>query len=204
MSDDSPTKVLPTTTSGTASFGSGPTRPRSKPPSRGPFIAFIVLAVVLVAAVVVLANILISRANAPVALPTGTPTTSAPSPSNDVSPTPTFTIQPTPVVQPAGSFTTFAAAPTGRCDGRGRRDQQPNVQVTWGTLNATQVWVGTGTGDPVGVGEQVPLAGDQDSFPTPLTLHCNGQAQEFTMTLVGADGGHVSHTWSVTVTRQRG
>jgi hypothetical protein len=163
-----------------------------------------VLAVVLIAAVVVLANILISRASGPVALPTGKPTSSTPPPSHNSTPTPRFTIQPAPVTKPAGSFTTFAAASTGQCEDRGRRHGQSNVQVTWATVNATEVWIGSGTGDPVGAGEQVPLAGDQDSFPTPIALRCNGQSQEFTMTLVGANGAHISHTWSVTVTRQRG
>ena len=201
MSDDTPTKVLPTATPTTPSYAAGESRPRQTPPSRGPLVAFIVLAVLFVGAVIVLANILISRTGAPVATPTSTSTTPAPRTSTPA--TPRVSAPPAPAPLPAGVFSSFFAGSVSQCSDHGRKHGAPEVQVSWSTANATQVWVAPGSGDAVGVGEQVPLAGDQSSFPAPLLEDCVSGNQTFTMTLVGADDAHVSRTWTVMIIRRR-
>jgi hypothetical protein len=154
-------------------------------------VAFIVVAVVFVAALGVLADILITRLDDPVAAPSNSPVA-----------TPTATHPPaTPTAQPAGTFTSFVAPTTGECQGRGRRQFGSDVTVSWATTDATQVWVAPGSDDAVASGEQVPLSGNQDSFLTPLRLDCQNPTSEFTMTLIGDDGAHVSRTWVVTIDR---
>jgi hypothetical protein len=99
----------------------------------------------------------------------------------------------------------FAVPPSQQCKGRGKDQQEVDAQVTWATTNATQVWVAPGTMDATaGGGEQVPLTGDQDSFPNPLPIDCNQRSMAFTLTLVGADGAHVSRTWTVLIEGRHG
>jgi hypothetical protein len=162
-------------------------------------IAFILLCVLVVAAIGVLVYVLIGRANATnQALNTpGTTTSSAPAAT-----------QPPPP-PPPGVFTVFTVPASQQCRGSGPKpgkdDQQVDAQVTWATTNATQVWVAEGTTDAVSTdGEQVPLSGDQDSFPDPLPIDCGSRSTTFTMTLVGADGAHVSRTWTVLITGRHG
>jgi hypothetical protein len=158
-------------------------------------IAFIVLSVLLVAAVGVFVFVLISRSSDGTAQASNSPSAS-PAPSSTQRTTP-----PAPPPPPPGVFTTFVVPPSQQCTGRGNRRQNVDAQVTWATQNATQVWVAPGTGDAVSAGlEQVPLSGDQDSLPSPLAINCNAGSMTFTMTLIGADGAHVSRTWTVMVT----
>jgi hypothetical protein len=162
-------------------------------------IAFILLCVLVVAAIGVLVYVLIGRANATnQALNTpGTTESSAP---------PAAPVQPPP--QP-GQFTAFTVPESQQCRGSGpgpgKGGQEVDAQVAWATTNATQVWVAEGTTDAVSTdGEQVPLSGDQDSFPDPLPIDCGSKSATFTMTLVGADGAHVSRTWTVLITGRHG
>jgi hypothetical protein len=198
MSDDAPTKRLPITPPPTP-----PERParreRRERPSRAPMIAFIVLLVLLLAAIGVLAYVLVTR---------GSTATAQPSNSPSASPAPVAS-QPTtpPAPPPPGVFTSFVVPPSQQCSGHGnrRQSQETDAQVTWATTNATQVWVAQGTADAASAGlEQVPLSGNQDSFPTPLPIDCNQRSMTFTMTLIGADGVHVSRTWTVQIERHRG
>lgn len=190
VSDSTPTKVLPTTppTAATAQIGAtpapaGPPEPPARPPrptkpegpSRAPMIAFIVVAVLVFIALAILGTILIGR--------TGSPSASA---SNSASTTPTT----------AGAFTSFSAPSSATCGDHGAPS---TLAVTWATTGAKQVWVARGSGDAASSGEQVPLAGNQSTFKTPLPIDCTGSADVFTMTLVGENGAHVSRTWSVTV-----
>jgi hypothetical protein len=151
-----------------------------------------------VAAIVVLVWVLIGRANASngVANTPGATDTSAP---------PASPSQPPP---PPGVFTVFTVPPAQDCHkhgGPGKDQQEVDLQVTWATTNATQVWVAPGSTDAQTVGtEQIPLSGNQDAFPTPVPIDCNDTSQTFTMTLVGADGAHVSRTWTVMITGRHG
>jgi hypothetical protein len=209
MSDDTPTKVLP---SAQPAPGAPPPptprppalwRPRATPPSRGPFVAFVLVAIVLIAASGFLLYLVFGRAAGPIAAPTSAPTTSqaAPSPRATASSPPSAT--PTAAPPSAGTFTSLSAAPTAQCAGHGRHRQPVDLQVTWSTANATQVWVADGSADAVKAGEQIPLDGTQDSFPTAVPINCAEAVNTFTMTLVGADGTHISQSWTVTVSRRR-
>jgi hypothetical protein len=199
MSDNAPTLRLPTTPPPVPP-ASPPPAPPAPPgrPSRGPMVAFILLCVLVVAAIGVLVYVLIGRTNGTL----------------EAANTPSATESSAPPVAPAppppqpGQFTVFTVPASQQCrgpgngpgGGPGKDRQEVDAQVAWTTTNATQVWVAQGTGDAVSAGfEQVPLAGNQDSFPTPLPINCNQRSMTFTMTLVGADGAHVSRTWTVTV-----
>ncbi len=188
MSEESPTKVIPTTT----------WRPRSKPPSRGPLVAFVVVAVLLVASAGYLLYLVFGRGDVPSPLPTATPTVQG-TPSASASSAAPTAPTPTADAQPAGVFTEFAPVSVQQCQGRGRKNQTVDLQVTWSTENATSVWLAPGNGNAAGVGEPIPLSGNQDSFPYPVPLNCNAVTETFTMTLIGDDGADVSQMWTVTI-----
>jgi hypothetical protein len=195
MSDNAPTMRLPTTPPPAPPPRRRPTPP--KRPSRGPMIAFIVLSVVLVAAVVVLVYVLVNRSAAASAPAMNPPSTTASSAAPAA--------QPPPPPPPAGVFTAFTVPTSQQCRGHGNGRQPVDAQVTWATTNATQVWFAQGTTDAASAGfERVPLSGNQDSFPTPVPIDCDSRSMTFTMTLVGADGAHVSRTWTVMVASHRG
>jgi hypothetical protein len=190
MSDNVPTLRLPTTPPPQTPPPAPPGRP-----SRGPMIAFILLSILVVAAIGVLVYVLIGRADSTTqALGTpGATTSSAPSATPSQPPA------------PAGLFTVFTTPKIQECRGHGNDRQGVDAQVTWATTNATQVWVAQGTGDAAAAGvEQVPLSGDQKSFPVPLPLNCDSGSMTFTMTLVGADGADVSKTWTVIISGRHG
>jgi hypothetical protein len=190
VSDDTPTLRLPDDLPPTAAMPSPP--PPGRPPrsSRAPLVAFVIVAVLVVAASGLLAYILVTRGGV--------------SPNAATTPPPSATsTTPPPAPPPPGQFTSFAAPATQQCNSHGKGHQSTNVQLSWATTNATQVWVATGTEDAASVGrEQVPLSGNQDSFPVPLELTCDSRSSTFTLTLVGDDGGHVSKTWTVVVDRR--
>jgi hypothetical protein len=193
MSDNVPTLRLPTSPPPTPPATPPPAPPGR--PSRGPLVAFILLSVLVVVAIGVLIWVLIGRANTgsqAVNTPGATDTSAAPS-------------QPPP---PPGVFTVFTVPQSQQCrahGGPGKQQQQVDAQVTWATTNATQVWVAPGTADAASAGkEQVPLSGNQDAFPDPLPIDCAEKSVTFTMTLVGADGAHVSRTWTVLVDGRHG
>jgi hypothetical protein len=192
MSDNAPTLRLPTTPPPPAPPSAPPGRPPGRP-SRGPMVAFILLSILVVAAIALLVYILIGRANASTqALTTPSATASSAPPAAPAPP------------PPSGLFTVFTVPASQDCrgpgGGPGKNRQEVDAQVTWATTNATQVWVATGSGDAAAAGvEQVPLSGNQDSFPTPLAIDCNQRSMTFTMTLVGANGADVSRTWTVMV-----
>jgi len=160
-------------------------------------VAFILLCVLVVAAIGVLIYVLIGRANAT--------TQAVNTPGTTASSAPLATQPPPP--PPPGVFTVFTVPASQQCrgPGPGKDRQDVDAQVTWATTNATQVWVAQGTTDAVSTGgEQVPLSGDQDSIPVPLPIDCDNKLTTFTMTLVGADGAHVSRTWTVMVAGRHG
>ena len=162
-------------------------------PSRGPLVAFILLSILVVSAIGVLVYVLIGRANA-TALGTPSPIASSERPAAPSQPPP-----------PPGAFTTFTVPPSQQCRGHGKDQHEVDAQVAWATTDATAVWVAEGTTDAATAGtEQVPLSGNQDSFPTPLPIDCNAQSMTFTLTLVGADEAHVSRTWTVMIVGRHG
>ena len=193
MSDDTPTLRLPENLPPTPLTPSPAPPGRPPRPSRAPLVAFIIVAVLVVAASGLLVYILVSRGGlAPSAVTTPPPSTSSATPSSQPPPPP-----------PPGEFTSFAAPETQRCNSHGKGHQNTDLQVSWSTTDATEVWVAAGTQDAVSAGtEQVPLSGNQDSLPMPLELDCGSRTSTFTLTLVGDDGAHVSKTWTVTTDRR--
>jgi hypothetical protein len=194
VSDDTPTMRLPENLPPTSPIPNSAPTGRPPRPSRAPLVAFIIVAVLVVAAAGLLAYILISRGGvAPSAATTPPPSTT----------TSTTSSSPAPPPPPPGEFTSFAAPDTQRCDSHGKGHKSTELEVSWSTANATEVWIAVGTEDAVSAGtEQVPLAGNQDSLPVPLELDCASRTSTFTLTLVGDDGGHVSKTWTVTNDRR--
>jgi hypothetical protein len=163
----------------------------------------VVLAILVVAAIVVLVVVLVNNASpsaAPASTGSASPSTStSPTQSAPSNPAPTA---PAPPPAPAGSFTSFAAPPqqTGCFGGHGRGGQSASVQVSWATQNAVSVWVAAGTADAADAGTmQIPASGNQSDFPQPLLYDCSQASNTFTMTLVDANGAHVSKTWTVTL-----
>ncbi|HEY2642516.1 MAG TPA: hypothetical protein VGI56_02075 [Galbitalea sp.] len=197
-------QTAPTVAAGQASsWTSGPSRPRKKPGSRGPLIAFVILAILVGAAIVVLIVLLAENgSSSTVPTPSNTTSTSnSPAPSNTPSATPT----PDPTTPPAAAGSFVAVTPRlqqAGCDFHGGKDQGsgPPVQVSWATQNAVSVWVAAGNSDAADAGGmQIPLSGDQRDFPNPLVYNCQQSSNTFTMTLVDANGTHISETWVVTV-----
>jgi hypothetical protein len=199
MTDDAPTLPLP---------GIRPA-PQPGPPAprrRGVVAVFVILCVLVVAAIVVLVVVLASRGSVAqpgaLATPSISPTASAPPP-----PAPTATVPPA----PAPTFTSLRAAAMqqdcfrgghghgGHGPGKhGDDTATPSIRVSWQTANASEVWVAKGPGDAAGArGVKLPTSGDQGDFPSPVTYDCTERSETFTMTLVGADGQHVSRSWTV-------
>jgi hypothetical protein len=173
-----------------------------------------VLSVLVAASVVVLVVVLQTRDSNGLSLQTAPPTTATPVQT----PAP---VAPTPVTQPtppqaapapavAPSFTTFTVPRMERgCsnNGNGNRggggdgggqEQSANIQVTWATANAAEVWIVQGTSDAANAQfMQLPTSGNQSDFPNPIAYDCSQATNTFTMTLVGSDGVHVSKSWTV-------
>ena len=100
-------------------------------------------------------------------------------------------------------FTSFNAPTTVRCD-PGDEDNQPpkpTLMVSWASANAVEAWYSPGNQDAKSKNYmQIPLSGNQDSFTDEHLFPCFGQGppRDYTITLVGPKGEHVSKTWTVT------
>lgn len=151
---------------------------------------------VLLLAVVALVFLLIGRGTA------GDGTTDAaasPSPTVTASPTPT----PTPTTEPApepedtsARFTSFDALTEVECPNEG---DKPEILVSWTTANAVEVWYTSGNEDAKDDNYmQVPLNGSQADFTDEHLFPCAHRGdQDYTLTLVGPNGEHVSEHWTV-------
>lgn len=157
-------------------------------------ITLIVVGGVLLIAVVTLLFLLLGRgANSQ---PTAD-TTPAPTPSQTLSPSATADAAPPP--PPADTtprFTSFNAVTQVQCPNSG---DKPEIQFTWSTANAVEVWYTSGHEDAVVDNYmQVPLAGSQADLTDEHLFPCaHRQTSDYTMTLVGTDGSHVSQYWTV-------
>ena len=126
-------------------------------------------------------------------------TTPAPTPSQTVSPSPSPTADAAPPPPPADTtprFTSFNAVTEVQCPNSG---DKPEIQFTWSTANAVEVWYTSGHEDAVVDNYmQVPLAGSQADLTDEHLFPCaHRQTSDYTMTLVGTDGSHVSQYWTV-------
>ena len=134
---------------------------------------------------------------------------SSASPSASVSDTPSAEPSESPSGQaapPADTsprFTSFSAPTTVTCDA-GDEDNQPpkpEIMVSWASTNAVEAWYSPGNQDAKNKNYmQVPLSGNQEDFDDEHLFPCfdQGPSRDYTITLVGAGGEHVSKTWTVT------
>ncbi len=100
-------------------------------------------------------------------------------------------------------FTSFSAPTTVRCD-PGDEDNQPpkpTLMVSWASTNAVEAWYSPGNQDAKNKNYmRIPLSGTQDDFTDEHLFPCfdQGPSRDYTITLVGPKGEHVSRTWTVT------
>ena len=129
---------------------------------------------------------------------------STPSESPTPSTTPTADAPPPPDAEPTGArFTKFSPVTNeDGChkggEGPFQEAQVPNIKITWKTADAVEAWFITGTDDAADSGfMQIPLNGNQDSFPYSIPFSCNESSVTYTITLVQDASTHVSKSWTV-------
>jgi hypothetical protein len=163
-------------------------------------ITLIAIGGLLLLAVVAMAFLLLGRGlggDALVAASTATPT-----------PSPTPTASTTPVADDQGAdspveadstprFTSFDAPTTVTCI---QNQDKPEIMFTWTTENAAEVWYTSGPEDAKDDNYmQVPLSGSQNDLTDEHLFPCDHrQTSDYTITLVGLNGEHVSKYWVVT------
>ncbi|MEO6941677.1 MAG: hypothetical protein ABI238_01560 [Terrimesophilobacter sp.] len=171
----------------------------------------------LLIAIIIFLTLLFSRGlGGPASDPGALPSTSA-TPSDTPSSSPSETPSETPSASPSAApsppphatgprFTNFVVPKTQNCSagGPGVGPTHPNVTVTWATAGADTAWFVNGTSDAADSQfMQIPLSGNQDDFTFPQQIGCSTDSATFTITLVGADGKHLSKSWTVTLTGDR-
>lgn len=176
-----------------------PTSDSGTPPADGRNRILLILgiaAAVLLLAVVAIVFLLIGRGSAgPGAGETPTPTL-----TSSESPTPTNTADdPNTTQAPVDDstrFTDFSADLTVECDPTGEQDK-PEITFSWTAANAVEAWY---TPSDVDAKDDDYMrfpnanAGSNDDLTDEHLFPCNhDQYLDVTITLVGADGEHVSH-----------
>jgi len=149
---------------------------------------------VLLLAVVALVFLLIGRG---LGDPVEAGATSTPAPTASPSPTATEAAPPAPEPEDTSPrFTSFDALTEVECPQDG---EKPEIQVSWTTANAVEVWYTSGPEDAKDDNYmQVPLNGSQADFTDEHLFPCAHRGeQEYTLTLVGPGGEHVSEHWTV-------
>lgn len=179
-----------------------PTQPAGGPkPNRTPIIVLSAVGGVLLLAVVALVFLLLGRGlgSEPASSTTDIPTPTA-TPTASASPTPTQTQAAPPPPPPAedtsARFTSFNAVTEVRCPNSG---EKPEIQFSWSTANAVEVWYTSGHEDAVDDGYmRVPLSGSQNDLTDEHLFPCaHRETQDYTLTLVGKNGEHVNQFWTV-------
>ncbi len=140
--------------------------------------------------------------------PTPTPTeepTASPTPTESATaappvPTPTesATAAPLPIFVPA--FISFVAPRVTTCLAESADAEQhvPLIAVSWNTTDAQEAWFAAGAGDAADEHSmEIPIQGDEGDFSEPQYFPCDLLSSKYTITLVSADGSHVSKTWTV-------
>jgi hypothetical protein len=179
-----------------------PTQPAGGPkPNRTLIVVLSAAGGVLLLAVVALLFLLLGRgmAGEPTAGDTATP---IPSPTTTASPSatpvPTQTqAAPPPAEDTTPRFTSFSAVTEVQCPNSG---DKPEIQFSWSTAYAVEVWYTSGHEDAVDDNYmQVPLSGSQNDLTDEHLFECaHRETGEYTLTLVGENGEHVSQYWTVT------
>jgi hypothetical protein len=177
---------------------------------RAPIVFGVAGAILVLVAVLLIATL--SRVHGtPVAAGTATPLATQ-TPSASKSPTPSAS--PTPIPHetdgplpspphpdPDAAFTRFVApiAVNSCASGPNWPGVPPLVKVTWAATHAQSAWIVQGNDDAAVSGfMQIPVAGDQSRFQYPIVFDCDAASATYTITLVSADGKHVSRHWTIT------
>lgn len=152
---------------------------------------------VLLLAVVALVFLLIGRGTGTVQT-SGVVTTATPTPSASLSPSPTQTAA-APAPAPENTtprFTSFTAVTEVQCPNSG---DKPEIQFSWQTAHAVEVWYTSGDDDAIDDNYmQVPLNGDQSDLTDEHLFPCAHRgSQDYTLTLLGENGEHVSQRWTI-------
>jgi hypothetical protein len=173
-----------------------PTPPTPDPESRTPTIVLAVVSTIVFAAVIVLGVVFVARGILSPGQGRPASATSAPlSGLGDPNP---------PSTAPDASaphFGYLTAQTQVQCPSSG---DAPGLALEWETSGATEVWFTAGDTDAVaaaaiGAAVQLPLAGNEDDLPVPFPFPCGAEeVQEYTITLLGDDGTHVSDLITVT------
>ena len=189
-----------------------PTQPMPMPPGTPPtggisraLLTVIIIAGVLLLAVVALVFLLLGRGlgssdNASDVDPTNSTSVT---PSQSSSPTPEESeAPPPPPVDKSTKFTSFTPETEVMCD-NGDEDNQPpkpEIHVAWTSANAVEAWYTANNGDAADDQYmKVPLNGSQADFTDEHLFPCfHRETQDYTITLVGPKGEHVSEHWTVT------
>jgi hypothetical protein len=175
-----------------------PTQPTGPKQNRTLIIVLSAVGGVLLLAVVALLFLLLGRglASEPTAGVTDAPTATG-TPTASPTPSPTQTqAAPPPAEDTTPRFTSFNAVTEVMCPNSG---DKPEIQFSWSTANAVEVWYTSGHEDAVDDNYmQVPLSGDQDDLTDEHLFECaHREFGEYTLTLVGENGEHVNQFWTV-------
>lgn len=173
-----------------------PTGPRSK---LSPLvITLISIGGVLVLAIVALLFLLLGRGlgdpnSAVVGQSSPVPTATSASPSPAVE----EPVAEEPAEDTTPRFTSFDAQTQVECPNSG---DKPEIMFSWETAYAVEVWYTSGHEDAkVDNYMQVPLSGSQNDLTDEHLFPCaHRQSEDYTVTLVGANGEHVSEYFTVT------
>jgi len=179
------------------------TEPLPTPPAKSSKRLILILSIaggVLLLVVIALVFLLLGRSlgeGEVVASTSPTPTESA-----SASPTPAPSETQAAPVDNSVRFTSFAAPTTVMCDA-GDEDNQPpkpEIQVSWASANAVEAWYSPSNEDAKDDGYmKVPLSGNQNNLTDEHLFPCfHDETADYTITLVGANGQHVSKHWTVT------
>ena len=130
--------------------------------------------------------------------PTGSETT-GPLTTGSPTPTPTQIVQEEapPAEDSTPRFTFFSAVTEVQCPNSG---DKPEIQFSWETAHAVEVWYTSGDEDAIDDAYmQVPLNGNQSDLTDEHLFPCaHREYEDYTVTLLGENGEHVSETFRVT------
>lgn len=213
MSDDTPTQRLPQNETGDELV-------EERKKSRALLFVLIGVGAALLVAIIVLLIILFGGGGGtPSADPTASNTPSAtptqsdsPTPSATPTPTPTPTVEPEPTQAPppppdtSPGFASFSRAATVSCNTAPGAPgyTPPGISFSYTAKNASSVWFLFGEGDAADAQAfPMPISGNQgDVYGGGSTVQypCPQESAQFTLTVVGTNGQHVSKTFTVTNT----
>lgn len=99
-------------------------------------------------------------------------------------------------------FLSFNAPTETVCDAGDEDNQPPKppILVSWTSVNAVEAWYSPSDEDAKDDNYmQIPLSGNQDAFTDEHLFPCFHETEhDYTITLVGQNGEHVSKHWTVT------